>query len=116
MNLTKEMTPSFEKVTSITDSTVFVQRFCVKALELLEEFKVKYSEAIIARQIKDLGSITHKISSTMKWLDLEDFMSLTESYKDLAVQDKKSMEKLLGEVIHYTDKLEDAIRAKLSEL
>jgi hypothetical protein len=116
MNLTKEMRPSFDKVTSITDSEVFVQRFCVKALELMEEFKAKYSEAIIAREMNDLGSITHKISSTMKWLDLEEFMSLTESYKELTNSDKSATEKLLGEVMHYSNVIEEAIQSKLDEL
>lgn len=116
MNLTKEMRPCFDKLTGITDSKEFVQKFCLKTLELFEEFKAKYSKAIITRQLRDLDSITHKISSTMKWLDLEEFISLTQSYKDLMESDKYTAEKLLDEVMYYSNVIENSIRCKLEEL
>jgi hypothetical protein len=115
MNLTKEMRPCFDKVTSISDSKIFVQKFCLKALELFEEFKPKYSAAISTQQIKDLDFITHKISSTMKWLDLEEFISLTKSYKDLTASDNNTMESLLDEVMYYSNMIEDSLRCKIDE-
>lgn len=116
MNLSKEMRPSFDQLASVTDSEDFLKTFCIKALKLFEEFKSAYSKAISAQQISDLDAITHKISSTMKWLDLEEFLSLTESYKDLTESDKNTMEKLLGEVMYYSNMIEDSIRCKLEEL
>lgn len=116
MNSIKEISPCFDKVTSVTDSKEFIQTFCIKALKLFEEFKSTYSEAIAAQQISDLDAITHKISSTMKWLDLDEFVSLTKSYKDFTMSDQTTKEELLAEVIHYSNMIEDSIRSKLQEL
>ena len=38
METTKVMIPSFDQVTSMTDSKEFMQNFCNKALELFQEF------------------------------------------------------------------------------
>jgi hypothetical protein len=116
MNSIKEISPCFDKGKSVTDSKEFIQTFCVKALELLKEFKSAYKKAIAAQQISDLDSITHKISSTMKWLDLDEFVSLTQSYKDFSISDQTTMEDLLVEVTYYSSLIEDSIRRKLVEM
>ena len=47
------MIPSFDQVTSMTDSKEFMQNFCNKALELFEEFKREYGYAIEKKKFKD---------------------------------------------------------------
>ena len=116
MNSVKEISPCFDKVESVTDSKEFIQGFCIKTLELFEEFKSKYNKAIAAQQISDLDAITHKISSTMKWLGLDEFVLLTKSYKDLTMSDQTTMNKLLGDVMYHSNMIEDSIRSKLREL
>lgn len=116
MNSTKEMLPSFEQVVSINDSQEFLKSFCNKALELIEEFKKKYSQAIAEKDQEKLSSITHKIASTMKWLDLDGFLSLTKSYKDLSLSDPDEMLALLKDVLYHSDQIEEAIKSKLEEL
>jgi hypothetical protein len=116
MNSIKEIHPSFEKVSSVTDSKEFIQTFCMKALKLLDEFNKDYAKAIITREINKLDSATHKIASTMRWLDLDDFVSFTKSYKESTLVDRNKNEKLLNEVLHYSKRIENSIRKKLHDL
>ena len=116
MNSIKEIHPSFEKVTSVTDSKEFVQTFCIKALKLLEEFNTDYAEAINSKDISKLDSATHKIASTMRWLDLNEFVSFTKTYKDTSLFDRQKNEALLDEVLHLSKMIENSIRAKLNGL
>ena len=116
MNSIKDMRPSFDQLTSVANSKEFLETFCVKAIKLLDEFKKDYSRAMKEKNISDLHSITHKISSTMKWINLDEFVALTKSYKDLPLTDKEGVAKLLDEVMHQSNKIEESIRAKLAEL
>ena len=116
MESIKEISPCFDKITRVTDSKEFIQTFCIKSLKLIEEFNSVYSNAIASQQLSDLDAITHKISSTMKWLDLDEFVSLTKSYKDLTMSDQITKKKFLAEVMHYSKMIEDSIRSKLQEL
>ncbi len=116
MNTIKEISPCFDKLASVTDEKEFIQGFCIKTLELFEEFKSEYSKAIVAQQISGLDAITHKISATMKWLELDEFHSLTKSYKDFTVSDQTKLNKLFGEVMYHTNMIEDSIQSKLRQL
>ena len=116
MNSIKEISPCFDKVTSVTDSKEFVQTFCMKALALLAEFKSAYGKAIAARNISDLDAVTHKIASTMDWLGLDDYVSIIKSYKNLNMSDQNAYEGVFVEVMHYTKMIEESIRVKLDEL
>ena len=116
MNSIKEMRPSFDQLASVASSKEFLETFCIKAIKLLDEFKTAYSRAMNEHKISDLDSITHKISSTMKWINLDEFVALTKSYKDLPFTDKEGVAKLLDEVMQQSDKIEESIRAKLAEL
>jgi len=116
MHSIDEMKPSFEQVTSVTDSKEFIENFCHKTLKLLDEFKREYRKAISGQRISDLDSITHKISSTMKWLELDGFISLIKSYNDVKISDKIALEQILNEVMEQSNRIEDSIHAKLNEL
>lgn len=116
MNAIKEIHPNFDNVTSVTDSTEFIQTFCIKALKLLDEFNKAYAKAINSGEISKLDSATHKIDSTMRWLDLDDFVAFSRSYKDSTLDDRHKNEELLDEVLQYSQMIENAIRNKLNEL
>ena len=116
MNSIKEISPSFEKVASVTDSKEFIQSFCQKALNLLEEFKEEYSKGIRGKEVDKLDAATHKIASTMGWLDLDEFVSFTRSYRSATLSDKHKNEVLLDEVLQYSHMIENSLRSKLNEL
>ena len=116
METTKVMIPSFDQVTSMTDSKEFMQNFCNKALELFEEFKREYGYAIEKKKFKDLDAITHKISSTLKWLNLDEFIEIMQAYKDVPKSDKLALQKILEEVLYHSSQIEESLRTKLSEL
>ena len=116
MNSIKDISPCFDKVTSVTDTKEFVQTFCLKALKLLEEFKAAYRLAIENKKIDELDSITHKIASTMNWLELDEFVTMTRAYKDFPSFDKKRYDELLEKVMHYSNMIENSIRSKLDDV
>ena len=116
MNAIKEIRPNFDNVTSVTDSAEFIKTFCIKALKLLDEFNKDYAEAMNGREISKLDSATHKIDSTMRWLDLDDFVAFSRSYKDSTLDDRDKNEELLDEVLQYSQMIENAICNKINEL
>lgn len=116
MKSIKEIRPSFDRLGSVADSDEFVRSFCLKTLDLIKEFKLKYGSAITGQNIDELDAITHKISSTMKWLSLDDFVSLTRQYKNFSASDENTFAELLSDVMCHSDMIEDSIRIKLAEL
>ena len=116
MSLPDEMIPSFDQVENLTDSKEFFQSFCEKGIELIDDFNIKYEDAIQNNKLGDLDSITHKISSTMKWLKLDEFVNLTRAYKELDMKDNAVSEKLIKDVKHHATKIRESLSVKLEEL
>ena len=110
------MTPTFKKLAHLHQSDEFLQSFCQKTLVLLNEFQSQYGEAIQHQMTNELNAITHKISSTMLWLELNDFVQLITSYKKVRLADRQLVEKLLDDVHYHTGEIKSVLLHKINEL
>ncbi len=112
----KEIKPSFDKLTTLPEKDALVLAFCKKAIVLLEEFQYQYAEAIRNQEMEDVAKVNHKISSTMLWIELNDFVTLIDSYKETALDNEKNREKLIKEVTIYCDRIKNILGDKLVEM
>ena len=108
-----EIKPSFSRLATLSHSDEFAQTFCKKTLDLLDEFENIFFEALKNQNRGTLDDITHKVSSTMQWLELDGFVILIKSHKKLVLSDPKVRQKLAMDVTHYLQLIKESLREKL---
>lgn len=106
---------NFEAVDSMKTRDDFIPLFCRKVIRLLEEFEEEYTKGLRHSDTDKLSDITHKISSTMKLLKLDDFYEFTRSYKNLDLENQDAKDKLLNEALTCIDKLKNDLRLKMEK-
>ena len=106
---------NFDSIEAMKANHDFIPAFCKKVLALLDEFQKDYKKGIINSDAQTLSDTTHKISSTMRLLKLEEFYEFSCSYKKINLEDRDNTKKLLKQIIEYTEKLKNDLKAKISE-
>lgn len=106
---------NFESVEAMKSNHDFMVIFCKKVLVLLDEFQNDFKSGLEQSDVQKLSDASHKISSTMKLLNLDEFYDFVRSYKKIDFQKPDVKQNFKEKIIKYTEKLKRDLKTKIAE-
>ena len=87
----------------------FIVIFCNKFLPRLKEFEQIYTKALWKGDSETLRLEVHTISSSLRFIEMENFCTLLSEYKSIDSGNKEEVQELADEVHEYCTVLEEKL-------